>query len=143
MTDFETELARHGRIIFPNKGTSMLPLLRQDRDLMVIRRRCPERLNKYDAVLFKRGNGQYVLHRILSVEKDGYLIAGDNCWQREYVEEERVLGVLTAVVRDGRTIGVTGLGYRLYVHLWCDFFPVRAGLLRARGFLGAARRKLL
>ena len=130
MGTFEDELHRHGRIVFPNKGTSMLPLLRENRDLMVIERRPEGRLHKYDAVLFKRPNGTYVLHRILVVRPDGYLITGDHGWTREFVPEHAVIGILRAVVRDGKTISVTDRGYLLYVHLWCDFFPIRAALLR-------------
>ena len=71
MTTFEQELDSHGRIIFTNRGVSMRPLLRQNRDVMVIDKRGPERLKKYDAVLFRRDNGQYILHRILRVLEGG------------------------------------------------------------------------
>ncbi len=33
---FEEILDRFGQLVYPNKGVSMMPLLRQDRDLMVI-----------------------------------------------------------------------------------------------------------
>ena len=44
MSSFEEELEQNGTLVFPNKGTSMMPLLRQNRDLMVIEKRGPERL---------------------------------------------------------------------------------------------------
>ena len=68
MSSFEEELEQNGTLVFPNKGKSMLPLLRENRDLMVIRKKGPERCKKYDAVLFRRGE-QYVLHRILKVRE--------------------------------------------------------------------------
>ena len=51
-TTFEEILDRFGKLVYPNKGVSMKPLLRQGRDLMVIERKGPEPCRKYDAVLF-------------------------------------------------------------------------------------------
>lgn len=144
-TTFEEVLARKGKLIWTNVGVSMLPLLRENRDLMVISRKGPERCKKYDAVLFRRpgvsGRGEYVMHRILRVNEDGtYWIVGDNCCSGETVREENVLGILTEVVRDGKTIRVTDKGYLLYVHLWCDCYPVRFFLLRCRALPGRCIR---
>ncbi len=146
---FEEQLDKNGYLVYTNKGVSMMPLLRQGRDVMVIRKRGAERLKKYDAVLFKRDNGAYVLHRILKVREHDYLIVGDNCRQKEYVDDGHILGILTEIQRDGKTIRVTDPGYLAYVHLWCDAFPLRAALIRcregyfhARHLAGMALRKL-
>lgn len=139
---FEEQLEQTGHLVFTNKGTSMLPLLRQDRDLMVLEKKGAERCRKFDAVLFKRDNGQYVLHRILKVRPADYWIVGDNCFTGENIREDQILGVLTAVVRDGTNIPVTDRRYRAYVHLWCDCYPVRFFLLRCRHLAGALLRKI-
>ena len=129
-TTFEAEIEKYGHLVYTNKGTSMLPLLREGKDLFVIARKPEGRLKKYDVPLYKRGNGEYVLHRVLKVRKDGYVLCGDHCWGLETgVTDSQVIGVLEAVVRDGKTIPVTDRRYRLYVHLWCDFFPIRAAIL--------------
>ena len=142
-SSYEEQLRLHGQLVYTNVGDSMMPLLRQHRDLMVIDRRGPERSRKYDAVLYRRSRGEYVLHRILKVRKDDYVLCGDNRWEREYgVREDWILGVLTAVVRDGREIPVTDWRYQLYVHLWCDFFYVRAFVLRLRAFIRHRMRDL-
>lgn len=129
---FEEYLEKNGTLAYTNVGVSMMPLLRQGRDVMVIRRKGPQRCRKYDAVLFKRRNGQYVLHRVVKVLESGYYIIGDNCVAGEYVQEDQILGILTEVVRSNRTIRVTDRKYLAYVHLWCDFLPVRCFLLRAK-----------
>jgi len=140
---FEDELRKHGNLVYRNVGVSMMPLLRQGRDLMVLSAKTEKRLNKYDVPLYKRPSGQYVLHRILEVREHDYVICGDHCWQKEYgVTDEQILGVLTAVVRDGETIPVTDWRYRLYVHLWCDFFPVRAAILWSRSLPSRCIRKI-
>ena len=60
---FEEELERNGILIYTNRGDSMMPLLRENRDLIHIRR-VNGRCRKYDVPLYKRDSGQYVLHRI-------------------------------------------------------------------------------
>ena len=51
-SSFEELLKRDGKLVYTNVGVSMMPLLRQHRDVMVIAR-VPEgeRLKKYDAQL--------------------------------------------------------------------------------------------
>lgn len=126
---FEEELERHGSIVFTNVGVSMMPLLRQGQDLMEIRKKPEGRCQKYDAVLYKRGE-RYILHRILKVRQKDYVIAGDHNYHREYgITDDQILGVLTGVIRDGKRIDVHDKRYLLYVHLWCDFYPIRAAIL--------------
>lgn len=144
-TSFEEELEKHGSIVFTNKGVSMMPLLRQDRDLMVIEKKGPGRCAKYDVVLFKRGE-KYVLHRILQVREKDYFVAGDNCRRGESVSDGQILGVLTQVVRNGKVIKPEDKAYQRYVHLWCDLFPLRQGLLFVRDgarYVGRKAKKLL
>ena len=93
----------------------MMPLLRQHKDIMVIRK-ITEPLKKYDAVLFKRPNGAYVLHRIIKVCGLGeYRIAGDNRWFSEIVPEEWIIGILSEVIKDGRHISVQSDEYKAYL----------------------------
>ena len=70
---FEEVLEKEGAIIYTNVGASMMPLLRQRKDIIEIRRKEPGRCKKYDVVLYKRGD-KYILHRILNVLPDGYNI---------------------------------------------------------------------
>lgn len=140
---FEEYLDKNGTLAYTNVGVSMLPLLRQGRDVMVIRKKGADRCRKYDAVLFKRRNGQYVLHRIVKVLEQGYYIIGDNCVSGEFVQEDQVLGILTEVVRGKKTVRATDWGYLVYVHLWCDCLPLRCFLLRAKYFVFRLGGKLL
>lgn len=58
---FEELLERDGKLVYKTRGVSMEPMLRQDRDLVVIR--IPfSRLRKYDVALYKRGDS-YVLRK--------------------------------------------------------------------------------
>lgn len=141
---YEDILDEYGKLIYTNVGVSMMPLLRQNRDLMIIERRpyeengSPAPLRKFDAVLYKR-NDKYILHRIIKVnEPEGnmprsYDIVGDNQWQIEKgVSEDRILGVLTGVVRDGVETDFTDIKSRAYRFIWCDCLQLRRAVLRGR-----------
>ena len=67
---------------------------------------------------------------------------GDNCRKGEYVRDEQILGVLTQVVRDGKTIDRNDPVYLRYVHLWCGLYPLRAGLFLVRDGIRFTGRKL-
>ena len=138
---FEEQLEKNGRLIYTNVGDSMWPLIRQGKDLLVIEP-VHGRLRKYDVPLYKRDSGQYVLHRILEVRRDDYVICGDNRSRKEYgITDRHIIGVLTGIVRSGKTVSVKNKWYRLYVHIWCDFFPLRSLIIRVYGRLKRILRK--
>ena len=125
----------------------MMPLLRQKRDVIEIRKKVPGRCKKYDVVLYKYG-GKYILHRILKVLPDGYIIAGDhNTFLETDITDDMILGVMTRVIRNGKDITPDNFRYKIYVHLWCDAYPVRIFLLKAKAFvyrcLRYVKRKIL
>jgi hypothetical protein len=129
---FEDLIEKKGYIVYTNIGYSMLPLLRQKRDIIEVKKKNPGRCKKYDVVLYRR-NGQYILHRILKILPDGYLIAGDhNFFVDQKVTDDMILGTMTRVIRDGKTITPDNMWYKLYVHLWCDVYPVRMLLLKVK-----------
>ena len=143
---FEEILECDGVLAYTNKGSSMMPLIREGRDIMIIERKPAAGCRKNDVVLFVRpgisGRGRYVLHRILRVNDDGtYWIAGDNCVYGETVREENILGILTSLNRDGRTLTANDPLYRLYMNTWCRCYHLRFGILRLRRLAGAARRR--
>ena len=134
----EELLAEKGYIVYTNVGCSMMPLLRERRDIIEIR---PAEfpIRKYQVALYKRGD-QYILHRCISSGPSGYVFAGDhNTFKERDVTEAMILGVMTRVIRGGKDIRMDDPRYRIYAHLWVDFFPVRVMILRAKSLL----RKLL
>ena len=127
---FEELLEKNGYIVYTNVGYSMMPFIRQRRDIIEIRKKSTGRCRKYDVVLYKRGE-KYILHRILNVMPDGYVIAGDNCTYLEKdITDENILGVMHRVIRDGKSVYTNNRFYMLYVHLWCDFYPLRVLILK-------------
>lgn len=131
----EGEIQKHGKGVFTNVGDSMMPLLRQRRDIIHISK-VTGRLKKYDVPLYKRDNGQYVLHRILKVRDNDYLICGDNRTGIESgITDRHIIGVMTGVSRDGKFWSVDDKKYRLYVLLWGGRRSYRILFLRIKGIV--------
>ena len=139
MISFEEELERSGKLVYTTVGISMNPMIKQDRDLSIIEK--PKgRLKKYDVAFYKRPNGQYVLHRVVKVLDDGYVILGDNCVNKEFnIKETQILGVLVSLVRNGKEVDLNSFGYKLYVRARYAHYPVRVIIFRTKRFL----RKLI
>lgn len=137
---FEELLSRDGRLVYKTRGVSMEPMLRQNRDLVVVE--IPhDRLKPLDVALYRRGES-YVLHRVIRVEDGYYLIRGDNTYTLEKVPEEAVLGALTAFTRKGMQYRVTDRSYRLYARLWHSIYPLRLFLFKTRRKAVSAARKM-
>ncbi len=138
---FEEEIQQNGRLVYTNVGVSMLPLIRQHRDLVIVEK--PKgRCKKYDVALYKK-NGRYILHRVLEVRADDYVIRGDNCLRKEYgITDRQVIGVLSAVVRDGKTIPVGDWKYQVYSRLWHRIFWIRLAVYCLRAVPSWLGRKL-
>ncbi len=123
---YEEYLEQHGEMTYSNVGISMLPLLKQGRDLFTVRQKGTERCQKYDVVLYRRPPSSYVLHRIIQVRKDDYVILGDNCINKEYgIRDSDIIGIMVSYVHNGKKRTVNNYGYRLYSWLWVNFSPVR------------------
>ncbi len=139
---FEDVLAAKGYLVYSSVGRSMLPLLRERRDIIEIRAKGPSRCKKYDVVLYKRGE-TYILHRILKVLPRGYIIAGDhNAFLERDITDAQILGVMTRVIRDGKTVTPDSFLYKCYVRLWCAPYPVRFFILRCVWKLRAVLRRI-
>ena len=138
---FEDVLAEKGELIYSHVGYSMYPLIKGERDLMVIKP-VTVPLRRLDIPLYKRDNGKYIVHRIIKVADDGYVLCGDNCLDKEYgITDKHIIGVMTTVVRDGKAIPADGFKNRLYAHIICDFFPLRRLIFLFRRFRNFVLRR--
>ena len=127
-------LARGCSVRFSPKGISMLPMLREGRDSVVLSP-VSGGLRKYDIPLYRRDDGQYVLHRIIAMG-DTYTCMGDNQFQPENgIRPDQIIGVVTAFYREDRQIPVTNPGYRSYCCLWHYTRCLRHFCRRAIGWL--------
>ena len=97
------KLEAGGSVTFNPKGTSMLPMLRDGDDTVVLSK--PKgRLHLFDLPLYRRKDGSYVLHRVVNFGSDGsYTMCGDNQFAVEKgITDDNVIGVVTAFYRKGK-----------------------------------------
>ena len=130
----EQVLRETGVYVGPTAGASMLPMLKNRRDTIVVKAK-PERLKPLDVALYMRGN-QYILHRVLEVSDTGYIIRGDNCYFDEIVPEETVIGVLTEFFRKNKHYYCTDKKYLAYA-------TKRVKRYKTRRFIVLTWRKVL
>ena len=127
--------------LFP-KGTSMLPLIRQGRDSVTLKRNFESGAKKHDIAFYRRRDGAFVLHRVMKLDKNGdYIMCGDNQTRLEKgIKREMIIGYVSAIGRDENEFSVDNFPYRAYVALWC-FMPLRKiCLFIKRVFNGIKRR---
>ena len=135
----EEVLLSHGKYIGPTVGVSMLPMLKNRRDTIVVLPKT-ERLKRLDVALYKRGDA-YVLHRVLQPIEGGYIIRGDNCYSDENVPENAVIGVLSEFFRKGKHFYCTDKKYLKYAEKRLKTYKIRRFfvLLKAKCRNGAKR----
>ena len=119
---------------FSPKGVSMLPFIREGKDSVVISP-ISEKLEKYDVVLYKRDNGQYVLHRITEIG-DSYTLMGDNQFVKETgILPEQIIAVMTSFQRGSKMYSKNNIVYKMYCRLWHHSRRVRRFIKRGFGWL--------
>ncbi len=129
MSNFDAKKAfidKNGFYISTPHGKSMLPFIREEGDTAVIfpLSTVPK---KFDVVFYRRADGTYVLHRIVRIKKNGYIIRGDNCYYDEYISKEQVIGIAEKLFRKGNTHRnlFEKSGYRTKVRIWVLIYPLR------------------
>lgn len=135
----EEILAARGFYAAAVHGSSMHPLLAHLRDSVYIESATDFR--RLDVVLFRRENGQLVLHRIIGKTDSGLIICGDNDFISETVPRERIIGVMTEFSRNGRTIKTDDPLYRLYSRIWTASFPTKRLLRGTYRLISAIKRR--
>lgn len=137
----EKALADEGVYISTTSGVSMYPMLRDRRDTIIVTP-IKERLKKYDVALYRRGDS-YVLHRVIKVLPDSYIIRGDNCIAKEYgIKDAQILGKLTGFMRGEKEINMNSVRYKLYSRLICAVHPIVTLKLKIRSRLRKTRREI-
>ena len=132
-TTYEAYFEEHETLTYTNVGTSMLPMIKQGRDLFTLKKKTADRCKKYDVVLFRSPSGRYVMHRIVEVRENDYVLLGDNCLNKEYgVTDADILAVMTEFVRKGKRYSVTDRRYLRYAKWRYAFYPFRKTLMRLK-----------
>lgn len=137
------ELVRRGHLIVQPNGWSMWPMIQNGRDTVLIEPK-DGRCKKYDIPLYKDKAGRYIVHRIIKVTDNGYVICGDGVYYREYdVTDENIIGVVKGFYRKEKFISVENKGYKLYSRIWVRLIFMRKPIIilshKLRGLKHAVR----
>ena len=133
----EQVIASGGVFTLYPKGGSMLPLIRQGRDAVELS--AADTVARGDVVLFCRAGDVYVLHRIVGRRPDGWVLCGDNQWEKEPgIQGTQVVAKVSAIVRGGQRIPLSEAQSFVYLHT----LPLRRCYKAARAALGRIRRAL-
>ena len=121
----EEHLREQEQIVCSTSGVSMWPMLRNRKDMIVVSAVQGD-LKKRDVPLYRTPSGKLILHRILAVKDDHYVIRGDNLLDKEHVPKKWVIGVLKAFYRNGKYYDCeTNRIYHAYIRINQITFPIR------------------
>ena len=96
------------------KGTSMMPLIREGADSVLLVK--ADNVSKNDIVFYKRDNGQFVLHRAVKIKKNTYVMCGDNQFKLEKgVRKDQVLAKVKGFYRDELYVDESNAEYAAYM----------------------------
>lgn len=120
-----------GSFPFKPSGSSMKPFIRPGIDSVRVVK--AEIINKYDIVLYRRNNGQFVLHRIMNISSEGCVMCGDNQWSLETgITKDMILAKVSEIYRKNKKVKCSSKLYMACVHIWCDLFVFRKLYLKVR-----------
>ncbi len=128
----EEAFERGATFKIPITGTSMNPLFYEKRDFVFIKK--PEfPLEVGDIPLYRRLNGQFVLHRIVGKDDYGYILCGDNQFILEYgITDKNIIGVVCEMNINGKLIGVNEPEYLKHKEKYIKNVSIRYPLRRLR-----------
>lgn len=128
-------LAEGQTFSFMPNGISMLPTIVGGRDTVTIAKPT-NKLKKFDIILYRRKSGQFVLHRIIDLDGDGYILCGDNeVYPEKNIEQNQIIGVVTRYTRKGKIIEVDSKKFISDAKKRVNSRPFRQFIFRAKNKL--------
>lgn len=123
-------------------GSSMWPTLSGGRDRVTLVKP-PEQWHKYDLPLYRRSNGQFVLHRIVRIHPDGTMdCCGDHQRQVEQgLRPEQMVAIVVGLERKGKPFAADHRRYVRWVKWWTFLLPLRPVFFRLDHFRRAVLKK--
>lgn len=119
------------------RGTSMNPMIIEDKtavSLVDAKSVC-----KNDVVLYRRENGQYVLHRCVKIIGGEYIMCGDNQFVLEKgISFDMIIAKIDGYYQDGEFVSLEDRAYKKYVGL----LPLRRVSKRIKNLILLAKKKI-
>lgn len=134
----EEVIASGGEFRLYPKGTSMLPIIRQGIDSIVLCAIGDVCVN--DILLYKRDDGSFVLHRVVKIKNDEYIMCGDNQFDLERgITQRHLLAKVKYFYRENEKITGDNIEYQKYLKT----LPRVRRRRKIRNTLGRIKNKII
>ncbi len=140
--DYREVLEEKGVLSFTPNGNSMWPFIKNHKQSVVIEK-ISRPIDRLDVLLYVRPDGAYVLHRVVEVLEDGYLMRGDSQFVSEKISKEWVLGIMTFFYKGEKQISVQDQKYKKQVKRWYRDGAITKLKKKAFNFKGRVKNKLI
>ncbi len=119
------ELKKRKQLLIVPVGISMQPLFINSVTPVVVEW-LNEKPKKNDIVLYSKPNNQIVLHRVISLRKEGVITRGDGMVGKGmFIPYKNIFGKCTAFYKGERLINVNNFWYKSFVCFWKLIYPFR------------------
>ena len=121
----DEQLNSGGSAAFVIHGTSMQPFLKDRKDSVVLEK-AKSAPKKYDIIFYRRADGNFILHRIVGVKKEGFVCRGDNQTENEFpVKADSVIGIVTQYDRGKGRKPINCFTQRFFAFIWVNTMYIR------------------
>lgn len=106
-------------VTIPVKGHSMRPMMRSERDKVILSPVADEQISEGAVMLF-RHHSNHVMHRIRKIEGESITFAGDGNYRIiEKAQKSDIVAIVSAIVRpSGAKVELNSKCWRAYSALW-------------------------
>ena len=116
-------------------GNSMSPFLIHGRDTVYLSR-LTRPVRRGDMLLYKRENGNYVLHRVFKATPESLTMIGDAQTILEPgIRREQVIAIVTRVERKGKLLVPGSFWWDFFEKIWIRIIPLRREIQRLYTFI--------
>ena len=107
------------RVRIKAKGNSMLPMIRDGKDEVILEKPNEESFQKGNLLLVQLKDERFVLHRVKMIDGTHLILQGDgNLSIVESCTKDNVIAEATTVFRKGKEIHKGSFRWNLYRYLW-------------------------
>lgn len=130
-TIFMDLLSNGGSVTIVVTGSSMMPLLKPERDSVVLRKHCETDLHRGRILLFRRLDGTLVLHRVRRIKRNGVIIMnGDAQVWCETIHATQIVAVVSEFIINGKRLSHEAICLKLWNLIWYPTILLRPSLHR-------------
>ncbi len=117
-------------VCIPAHGNSMLPLIRTQKDVLVLKKIASSDIKKNKIVLAQVDSNNYIIHRIKKIENGRVYLRGDgNVKSFESCKIEDIKAEVIAIKKKNKDLNSDSLEWKLVTNLWPSNYYIRKLIL--------------